>query len=242
MSTPQTNSPLITDADDPRLSFVDVSQLNVLEFDDLLSVNWADPLITVAGGPLLVAGETGGRQVAIMPFDLRESDFPLHISWPILMSNMMQWFAPQSLIHVEDSIAAGESLVISPPVEINQVKVIPPQGEPTTLNREQGIMVFADTYESGIYTVELYDGDTVVGQQPFAVNLFSEIESNIRPVPLQELTIQGTTIAVEQEEELGQREYWPIAAALALLVLMIEWYIYHQRVRVPKLSASGNRA
>jgi hypothetical protein len=32
---------------------------------------------------------------------------------------------------------------------------------------------------------------------------------------------------------LGQREYWPWAALLALLILLIEWYVYHRRLRAP---------
>ena len=35
------------------------------------------------------------------------------------------------------------------------------------------------------------------------------------------------------EAEIGQREYWPLLALLALLVLLIEWYAYHRRLRAP---------
>ena len=51
-------------------------------------------------------------------------------------------------------------------------------------------------------------------------------------------------------EQLGVREFWSLVAFLALLVLLIEWYVYHQRLRVPTImtplqrrrAARGQRA
>jgi hypothetical protein len=67
------------------------------------------------------------------------------------------------------------------------------------------------------------------------VNLFSTLESDIAPIAEADLEIEGVTIQVPAQEEVGQREFWPIMAALALLVLLIEWVAYHRRLRMPTL-------
>jgi len=67
----------------------------------------------------------------------------------------------------------------------------------------------------------------------FAVNLFDANESNI--TPRDTLLIGNTTITEAAREEFGQREFWPYAALLALLFLLIEWYVYHQRLRTPTM-------
>ena len=43
----------------------------------------------------------------------------------------------------------------------------------------------------------------------------------------------ATVITQAIQAEIGQREYWPLLAAGALLFLLIEWYAYHRRLRAP---------
>ncbi len=108
----QTSNPRVQ-RDDPRMTYVDFSNVNILKFKQV-SASWAKPLILVDGGPLLLAGEIGGRQVAILTFDLRDSDLPLKIQWPILMSALMNWYSPQDLINVPNGLKVGDTLAITP--------------------------------------------------------------------------------------------------------------------------------
>jgi Ca-activated chloride channel family protein len=62
------------------------------------------------------------------------------------------------------------------------------------------------------------------------VNLFSSLESRIAPQP--SISLSGNVIAPASREEVGQREFWPYIALAALLVLLIEWYVYQRRLQV----------
>jgi hypothetical protein len=62
----------------------------------------------------------------------------------------------------------------------------------------------------------------------FAVNLFNEAESNIRPAGT--IQVGRSAIRPAPPAEIGQREFWPWVAALGLLVLMLEWLVYHRRI------------
>jgi Ca-activated chloride channel homolog len=228
----QTTNPR-ADQGDPRMSFVDVGQVNLLRFRQVSDVGWATPLISVDGGPLLLAGETGGRQIALMPFNPRESDFPLQIGWPVLIANLVEWFAPRSAVVADDNLRIGDPITVRPPFEADTVRVTLPDGNIQTLPIERDVVSFAATSTPGIYMVEVLAGDQMITSQPVALNLFSPLESDIAPVALDDLRIEGVTIAVDTEPELGQREYWPLVALLALMVLLIEWYVYHRRLHVP---------
>ena len=58
------------------------------------------------------------------------------------------------------------------------------------------------------------------------MNLFSDSESNIRPVD----QLQFGLMEVDSvgEENVGQRELWPLLAAVAIVILIIEWWFYHR--------------
>lgn len=238
----QTRNATILLPDDPRTRFVDVSQFNLLGFRTITDIGWATPLIAVEGGAILYAGETDGRQIAIMPFDLRESDLPLQISYPILMANLLEWFTPRAVLTLADSAQVGDVIPITPPFSAQIARITPPNDAPQiTLNITSSTVVFADTDAIGVYQLELLEGNTVLSSQQFAVNLFSTQESNIAPVPIDAFTIAGATILTTPEEEIGQQEIGWVFALLAMLVLLIEWIIYQQRMKVPRASAKSQR-
>ncbi|MCL4253884.1 MAG: BatA domain-containing protein [Anaerolineae bacterium] len=233
-------SPTVLLPNDPRTRFVDVSLLNLLRFREINSIGWATPLIATDSGAILYAGETDGRQIAVLPFDLRESDFPLQISYPILMANLLEWFTPRAVLTLTDSAQVGDVIPITPPFSADIIRITPPNNaSQIVLNVTGNTMVFADTDTIGVYGLELLEGNTVLSSQQFAVNLFSNLESDIAPVPIDQFTIAGTTILTQPEEEIGQQEIWWIFALLAVLMLLIEWFTYHQRMKVPTTSAQS---
>lgn len=227
---------------DPRAQFVDFDDVSILAFNQISDVEWATPLVSAEGGPLVLAGEIDGRQVAIITFDIHNSDLPLQITWPVLMANLMDWFSPQSIISVPDSLTVGDSLVIRPPLTADSVRVQLPDGSSQDLAIERQAIVFADSRQTGVYTLEIVTGGEVTQTQPFTVNLFDPLESDITPQST--ITLGQTTITPGEREDVGQLEFWPLVALLALLILLVEWYVYQQRRRAPRQTrpvSSGRR-
>ena len=86
-TTGSVSRPRVTswDREDPILSFVDLRDLNISRASKLDVPRWAKPLITAADGtPLMVAGQDGDRRVAILPFDLQQSNLWTMSAFPIL--------------------------------------------------------------------------------------------------------------------------------------------------------------
>jgi hypothetical protein len=214
---------------DPRMAFVDFSTVNLRAFKEV-SASWAEPLIEADGGPLLLAGETDGRQIAILTFDVRDSDLPLQITWPILMSSLVDWFTPQNVINVPNGLRVGDSLVLNPQAGATNVQITLPDGSPTELPAA-GAAIFTNTRTPGLYQIAVLQDDAITQTAAFAVNIFDPGESDI--APQQSITLGDTVVAETAEEEIGQREFWPWLALAALIILLIEWYAYHRRLHAP---------
>ena len=81
------------------------------------------------------------------------------------------------------------------------------------------------------------------GQRPagsFAVNLFDAAESAIAPKEL--IQAGQTAVADNDEGDVGQRELWPWLLAIALLLLLIEWWVHYRGTRfvLPKWARSAS--
>lgn len=204
--------------------FVDWANVHVLRARSVETPAWADTLIESDSGPLVFAGETNGQRIAALTFDLRESDLPLQIAYPILFSNLIDYLAPPSAFDSTQSLRPGESLSILPQTDVDRIVVVSPSNQAYTLSPNQA--TFTQPSELGFYAVNfISNGSNTV--EYFAVNLFDEHESDIRPRDL--IQIGRALVTPTASQRIGQRELWPWFAALALLVLMIEWQAFHRR-------------
>ncbi len=226
----QTQSPLLRYLDAAALR----EQVHIARARAVSAPTWAQTLIEAAGGPLLLAGEMGGRRVAVLTFDLHQSDLPLQIAFPILVANLTHWLAPTG-----DIDAANEQLVLSPgmPVQVRpqmgveSLSITTPSGQRYAFQPADGQPIpFAQTNEPGLYTVEqARSGETL--RSAFAVNLFSELESAIAPQSAIEVNRQP--LGGQTHSETGRREWWRWPALAALGVLLLEWFAYW-RNRMPR--------
>lgn len=219
---------------DPRMLYVDFSTVNIRAFREV-TANWAEPLISADGGPLLLAGEVDGRQIAILTFDLADSNLPLQIAFPVMMSAIMDWFSPPSIINstsARDSLRVGQTVILNSLPNATAIRVTTPAGDTRVYEALESVMAFAETNQVGLYRVDALRGEQVIQTEQFAVNLFAVPESQIAPQSVSAVIAGGETLI---EEEIGQREVWPVFALLAFIVLMIEWYAHHRRLRAPTL-------
>ncbi len=226
----------------PLTRFVDWSNVHVMQARSVQLPAWAETLVGTQAGPLVFAGETEGRRIAALTFDLRESDLPLQVAYPILFANLLDYLVPPNALRqgfdmldptaqgdtfdASRSLQPGESLSILPPPGVQQVVVVSPAGKAYAFTPLASAITFTETGELGYYAVNFIGQDSQT-YQTFAVNLFDPLESDIRP----RATIQvgSAEIVPAQAEQMGQREIWPWLAGVALFVLLAEWQAYHRR-------------
>ncbi|MCB8924615.1 MAG: BatA domain-containing protein [Ardenticatenaceae bacterium] len=224
----------------PLLQFVDWSEVDVRQAQRV-SAPWAQTLVAAEGGPLLEIGEQNGYRIALLTFDLRDSDLPLQIAFPILMANITGWLSPGRAFDAPTGLQPGDPVAVVPGASSTAVLVEKPDGNRWTAEVGEEDLFFTETDQPGLYTVLLRDAAADRPAGSFAVNLFSPAESAIRPV--ESLQIGQTQVETEDEGDVGQRELWPWLLAIAVVVLIVEWWVHHRGTRWPKLpnAATLNR-
>jgi len=188
---------------------------------------WAEVIAESRETPLIAAFQDQEIQGVVIAFDIYDSDWPLRVSYPIFFSNLINWF------HAEAGMSngmkkTGEILVLDPPEDLTQPAVLSPprplQEQIFTFTGANPIY-FDKTTARGIY--EYRTGGGI--RKQYAVNLLSPQESQIAPQP--SLNLQGTEVEGEAASVAANREIWRNLALAALLVLLIEWFVYVKRAK-----------
>lgn len=217
----------------PLAAFLQMDSINLRAFRNLSNVEWATPIVSADGGDIIFAGENRGRQIAILNFNVLDSDFPLNIAFPIFMSNMIEWASPANVISGGTAFSVGDVVRINPPIDATSVQVTLPDGDTRELSITGDNIVFSETLQPGFYTVDILSNGEISSTQTMAVNLFGTGESDIRPVLEESLNLGGGRLDEDAEEQLGFREWWQLILLIALLILLYEWYLYFKRLRIP---------
>lgn len=216
----------------PLLQFVAWDEVDVRQAQRV-SAPWAQTLVAAEGGPLVLIGEQNGHRIAILTFDLRDSDLPLQIAFPILMANITGWLSPGRAFDAPTGLQPGDPVAVVPGASSTAVLVQKPDGSRWSAEVGEEDLFFTETDTPGLYTVLLRDAAADRPAGSFAVNLFSPAESRILPV--ESLAIGQTAVETETEGDVGQRELWPWLLAIAVAVLIVEWWVHHRGTRWPKL-------
>jgi hypothetical protein len=213
-----------TAVDDPVLHHVDLGELHVARARRIEAFGGARSLVEAEGGALLIAGETGGRRLAILAFDLHDSDLPLQIAFPLLVSNLAGWLLPQQPMAVPAALSPGDPLVLHPAPEAQSVVIETPLGEVHELGLSGEEPTFAGTTSPGLYAVHQELPGAGRESALVAVNLFSSAESDL--VPKETVLVGGEPLVAAPQRQEGQRELWAFVALVACLVLVTEWWVY----------------
>ncbi len=143
------------DPDEPILRYVDLSTTHVGTATKLALPAWARTVIPGPGGaPLLYAGELDGRRAAVLAFEPRQSDLPLQVAFPILVSNLAGELMGGSAAPTE-AVAPGDPVSLPLPAGATSLKVTRPDGSVVELlpGTSGGASVsFSQTDELGVYT------------------------------------------------------------------------------------------
>ena len=169
---------------------------------------------SLGGDPVLLARrEENGCAVAVLLFDLHDSNLPLRTDFLHLLRNVVNLAVPALL--EQRVLEVGETQRVTLPPNTAALRITAPDGSLLTLEGE-GVHVF-ETDLPGSFTAETEEEAT-----GFSV-LLPEEES--RPGSALSLSL----IPGEAEEEApppAAAGLWRILAALMLLLLLAEWGIY----------------
>lgn len=215
--------PVPASVGDPLLRFVALEDVAILRAVRTELPSWARPVIqdAVSGVPLLWVGETGGRRVALLAFDLHASDLVLRVAFPILLANLVDELTLGRVAGLPTAAQVGRPVAVPVPPAVTEARLRGPDGAETVLTPTGGQVTFTP-HRPGVY--ELHWPGTDRPPVRLAANIFSPGESNVAPV--HDLPLPGGVAAsANAGAQVGRRELWRWLAGLALAVLALEWLV-----------------
>jgi hypothetical protein len=172
--------------------------------------------------PLIFAWEKGRTRAVVVTFKLLESDWPLRLSFPLFLSNALDWLRDEGRAQPRP----GEALRVRLGDDETEVEVSAPGGRKQKLSGEAGRdVVFGDTDRVGLYTITRKK--TV---QRMALNLLDPQESR-GTVEKEIRTVAGQITAASAVPPVV-RPYWRWLALGVLALLLAEWMVYHRRIEM----------
>jgi len=207
----------------PVARMVNFSGLYVKSAPKLTLPGFAAPIVEGPdNAPLIFSWEKGRTRAVVVSFKLLESDWPLRLSFPLFLSNALDWLRDEGRAQTRP----GEAMRIRLADDETEVDVAGPGGRKETLKGEAGRdVVYGDTDRCGLYTVTRKKGT-----QRIALNLLDPHESRGN-VEKEIRTVSGQVTAASVVPPVV-RPYWRWLAMAALLLLLVEWGVYHRRIEI----------
>jgi len=219
---------------DPLLRYVDLRGVVIQRAAFIPLPEWARPVIVASpvpgregrDVPLLAVGQTNGRRLAVLAFDLRQSDLPLRVAFPVLLANLVKYLVPGMRGDLPETVAPGGVVEIALPPQAKAAFVTRPDSVSVRLTARDGAAMFDDTWMPGIYEVS-WEGDGgswLLGR--FAVNSFNPLEAAI--APRQALSMIGWEEQHIPADRPVRLEWWRLPAWAALVLCVAEWLVQYR--------------
>jgi hypothetical protein len=145
------------------------------------------------------------------------------LSFPVFLRNVVYTLGNITDAAAEENVPPGEVKLLRPDGPCERVEVTDPARRQTSLKRGGGReFLFQNAERVGVYQAT-WPG----GGRTFAVNLLSPAESNTQP--RDEVRIGAQDVEAGQQTQQAYHT-WKWMALAALVLLLLEWAVYHRRV------------
>jgi hypothetical protein len=204
---------------------------DVLIADSLVLTLPAEALVLAEGthGPAVVLHRREGRQCLVTSFAIEHSTWWDKPAFPIFVYNALNFLAGTDPA-TRTATRAGDLLRLAVPSEVRNLRVIAPDGSEARINVDaEGTATYAGANRVGLYRL-IGESRGKTFEEVHAVNLEDRVESDIRPRRAVELA--DPQVVPGQVVRREKPELWRWFAGAALIILMLEWYVYTRRVRV----------
>ncbi|MEM9410979.1 MAG: VWA domain-containing protein [Planctomycetota bacterium] len=221
----------------PVMNAVTMSNVLIVEATPITGPQGTISLMDSTFGSVMSISSRLGFQDLVIGFSLVDvdsegestvnSDWPYKLSFPLFVQNAISWLGGASKYSTNSGTQPGELITFRTRMPAETALVQSPSGARTQVKaRSDKTFVFAGADQTGLYRVQ--DGNDDSLDQFLAVNLLDTRESNL--VVRDELKIGYEEIKGRDSTVPARQEYWTWVILAALIVLLVEWYIYNRRV------------
>jgi hypothetical protein len=225
---PALEQPLLSDLESqsPILRLVNLQNVTFLRAASLAlpkieGWTWQAPIRSFEH-PIMITGERlgGAQRVAALAIDVTDSDLPLRVAFPLLVSNTLHWLAGEEAAPVL-SRRAGETLPLTAGESITAKPQTPWKANTPATSGTMARELF-QPLANGFYNIRTPDNSRWL-----AVNTFSEEDSDLRAATAP--TSTAPKLPLVSLADFAGWPLWQYLAAAALALLVVEWWLFHRR-------------
>jgi hypothetical protein len=235
-----------------------LAQDPILNGVDLAGVTFGQvPIVTLGAGDTEVVGADGGPLIYrthlangepanVLMFNIEESNLPVRVAFPILVSNLVTDLASQS---IPASLSVGDPITIAPHAGAASLEITDPGGvahtltvQPVSATGAAQDLTYADTGASGPYLLRELDANgQPIQAAMIMVNAGHPQESDLAPNPLLAQALHSGSVEAEGSRLRDQIALWPVVIAAVLALLLVEWLLTLRQERRRLPMAAGTR-
>ena len=164
-------------------------------------------------------GVVNNSKIAVLSFDIHDSDMPLTYNFPVLMNNLVNYLCGNNIIDRSDFICS-EEVKISILSDVKNLKIINNNKDEKTFNTDnEKELIYKDTINPGIYEA-IQNSKEINYDNKFSVNFPREEskESNFKNNESVEKSNDNTSVKGINITNL--------LIILAIILVVLEWFFY----------------
>jgi hypothetical protein len=206
--------------DHPLLRQVALRDVNIAKAGRLVLQAGDRAIAGAKTTPLIVTGIRAEQAFVAIGFDVRESDLPLRVAWPVLLTHVLDFLHPPDVEYLPALEVGIQQLVPVAETE-SHISVRTPLGTRESLAMEpSGRGVWLRPLQAGFYRLESQAETRVRAANRQALRSVS-----IAPQPLRGVR----TTRPAGAHSPWNSEAWVLLLGLAWLVAFVEWLTYQRR-------------
>ncbi len=166
-----------------------------------------------SGAPLMITGVRAAQRVAALAFDVEQSDLPLRVAFPLLVSNTLQWLGQSPEGGDFSSVPAGALIPLAP----GDTAALEPSQERLSVNPLQPL-------RNGFYSLRSGEKESWL-----PVSTFDAAESDLTTAASLSSRPVTTLPPAPWVLPVSGLPFWHYLALAALALFTWEWWLFHRR-------------
>ncbi|MBO0994693.1 vWA domain-containing protein [Bacillus sp. SD088] len=209
-------------SDDSLLQFVDIEEVYIQKSYPF-TMPELQAIVSSGETSIISKGNYQGSPIILLGFDMEDTDWPMHSSFPIFLYNAIDYLTDQN--QLLGYLQSNERKEIAYSTGVTSSTILNEENETIAdMNIDNSILIAPE--RPGLYKVA-EETEFGLKERLFAV-IVDEEEKYISPE-------DSFTIETENEETGGDNqkhpnEIWTVFATLALFILFLEWEVYRRGI------------
>ena len=212
----------------PVLQHVNMTNVFAMACYKMVLPRDATVLSEFGDAPAMAIIQRRGSVFLLVGFDVNRSNWPFEPGFVMFCYNAMNFLGLEVAEREQTSLEVGQAITVQAKPTEKLAELSGPGAASAKLACDaSGTFRYPGTLHAGVYSLSIPGGR----EARFAVNVLDKEESNVEPV--REIVLAGQKVAAQRAAPLRtNREVWPLLAALALVLVCVEWFVYNSRVKL----------